>query len=435
MRVHNYEEIAEDAYRLAESIWDFPRSLTGRGFNSSLDTIEDFIDLPINRISFSSGEPVGDWIIPQQWEVQNAFIVGPDGNKICDFSENNLHLVGYSSAFRGCLSRAELDRHLFSIPHLPEAIPYVTSYYKDFWGFCLQDSVRQNLKEGQYKVLIDTTKFDGELIVGECFIPGEEGQSEILLSTYLCHPSMANNELSGPVIASSLINIQKDLNYRRGLRVLFLPETIGSIAYLTRNLEHLKSKVIGGFVLTCVGDDREFSFLPTRLGNSLSDKAAIFELEKSNIIYRSISWLDRGSDERQFCAPGVDLPIASLMRSKYGNYEEYHTSLDKLGDVVTVKGIKGSLQVYNPIVARMRNSYIPKSIVLGEPFLSKHDLYPTTSTPSHTKDSISRYLLDIHSYCDGTNFVEDIANLVNLDTNSVTKLLKILKRIGVVVNV
>ena len=431
----DYVASAEAAYELAELIWHYPRSITGAGFNASLDAIENFIEHPLNRTIFKSGEVVGDWTIPKQWEVNQAYILDPEGNRICDFKENNLHLVGYSSSFKGSLSKEELNNHLHSLPHLPNAVPYVTSYYKDYWGFCIQDSLRRTLKDGQYEVVIDSNKFDGELQIGEYFTPGKANKSEVLLSTYLCHPSMANNELSGPILAASLIKLQKNSYFKRGLRVIFLPETIGSVAYISRNLESLKSKVVGGFVLTCVGDEGQFSLLPSRQETSLSDKAARFELHRRNIPYKKIPWLERGSDERQFCAPGVDLPIASLMRTKYGDFVEYHTSMDQLGDVVTVKGITDSLRIYDEILTRMRNSFIPKSNVLGEPFLTDHNLYPSLSTPLHTKNSFSRSLLDIHSFCDGTNFIEDIADKVQLNVPDVLNGLDILKKIEVIFDV
>ena len=268
-------------------------------------------------------------------------IISPDGTKICNFSENNLHLLGYSIPFRGKLSLKELKEHLFTLPDQPNAIPYITSYYEERWGFCLKHEQFQNLKDGEYEVFIDTELFNGELNYGELLIKGES-EKEVFLSTYVCHPSMANNELSGPTVvtflAKWLLSIKKP---RFSYRIIFIPETIGSISYLSLNHEQMKKKVFAGFNVSCVGDDRSYSYIPSRDGNSISDKIALHVLNWIDPNFVKYSWLDRGSDERQYCAPGIDLPIASIIRTKYGKYPEYHTSLDDLKVVATPKGLDG----------------------------------------------------------------------------------------------
>lgn len=283
-----------------------------------------------------SGFKAFDWQVPQEWSVTDAYIVDPRGEILCDFSKNNLHLVGYSSPFEGYLSLRELQPHLFSLEDQPDAIPYVTTYYNDNWGFCLSHNQRLSLEDGQYYVCIKSKKFDGRLNYGELLIPGKV-EREVFFSTYVCHPSMANNELSGPVLAVELAQLLLRSENHFSYRFVFIPETIGSLVYMAKNLATMKRNILAGYVLTCVGDERAISYLPSRAGDSVADKVALVALGKLGLNYLSYSWLDRGSDERQYCAPGADLPICSVMRSKYGSFPEYHTHLDQLGSVVTEK--------------------------------------------------------------------------------------------------
>lgn len=413
----NFKQLGREAFELAQEMWDFPRTLAGPGFLKSLNSIESYVGEPLKRTTFKSGQKVFDWTVPDYWVVSEAYILTPNGDKICDFSQNNLYLVGYSLPYEGHLSKSELDKHLHSIPAHPHAIPYVTAYYAETWGFCIEHNRRLELEEGNYQVIIRTQRLQGEMTIGEYVLQGSSSSKEVFLSTYLCHPSMANNELSGPVVSATLAKMMKDTNRKRSFRFVFLPETIGSIAYLSQNIERMKSTIIAGFVLTCVGDNRNWSLLPSRAGASLSEKSARRILKKEKIGFKEIDWLERGSDERQYCAPGVDLPIASLMRSKYGTYPEYHTSLDTLGKVVTSEGLSSTLRVYYKLLNFLNESIVPMPQFFCEPNLGSRDLYPLVSDGSVLKSS-SRTFLDFLSFCDGTNSLEDIEDRLGIDSKS-----------------
>ena len=265
------------------------------------------------------------------------------------------------------------------------------------------------LNPGQYHVVIDSDLKPGVLNYAELILPGETDE-EVFLSTYICHPSMANNELSGPAVTAALCQwLQKYQKRRYTYRIVFIPETIGAIVYLGRNIEHLQQKVVAGFNVTCVGDERDYSYLPSRQGDSLSDQVAIHVLHHIDPEFKRYTWLDRGGDERQYCAPGVDLPIASIMRSKYAEYPEYHTSMDDL-NLVSPKGLEGSYSALRKAIEIIeRNSYL-KSTVFCEPQLGKRGLYPTLST-KESNDQV-KTMMNLISYCDGTRTLLEISNLI-----------------------
>jgi aminopeptidase-like protein len=399
--------LKDSLYSFCEKLWPINRSLTGEGVRKTLAVIrEQLPELLIQEVA--SGSNFFDWTVPKEWKIQSAYIVAPDGKKICDFSENNLHIVGYSIPIESELTLKELDEHLYSLPAQPDAIPYVTSYYQETWGFCLTHAQRENLREGTYKVHIKSELFDGSLSYGELLIPGQSDQ-EILISTYVCHPSMANNELSGPAVATHLAReiLDKNENFY-SYRFIFIPETIGSIVYIAKNFDRLKKYVVAGFNLTCIGDNRKYSYLPSRKGDTLSDQVAMHVLGAIDPSYEKFAWGDRGSDERQFCAPGIDLPIASIMRSKYGTYPEYHTSLDKLGSVVTPDGLLGGFEAVRLALEALENNTYPKVTVLGEPQLGKRGMYPTTSM-KHSTDEV-KILMEVLTWSDGEHSLLDIAD-------------------------
>ncbi len=403
--------IGEDIYNLAKSLWKFNRSITGEGVRRTLELIKENCIKDLKILSIPSNTKVFDWIIPNEWHVNKAYIIDPDGKKICDFSKNNLHLVGYSTPIRKKIKLDELQKNLYSLPNQPDAIPYITSYYQERWGFCLSQNLRDSLKDGEYEVVIDSKLFSGNLNYGEIILPGKSNE-EVLLSTYICHPSMANNELSGPTVTTYLVKWLSSIKNRRyTYRVIFIPETIGSIAYLSKNYEQLKKNVKAGFNITCIGDDRTYSYVPSRNGDSISDQISKHVLKWVYPKYKKYSWLDRGSDERQYCAPGIDLPIASILRSKYGEYPEYHTSLDNLENVVTPKGLEGGYQILKKALEILENNFNYRVKVLGEPQLGRRGLYPTLST-KNTKEQVKQ-IMDLISYCDGKHSLLDIAEKIN----------------------
>ena len=416
-------------FNFAKKIIDHPRSLSGFGVRKTLDDIKKI--LPNLKIkSFKSGNNVFDWKIPKEWEVNDAYIVTPEGKKICEYKKNPLHLVGYSIPIKKSLNKNGLLKNLHSLPHLKNAVPYITSYYKKNWGFCISHNQKKKLKKGIYKIHIDTKLKKGVINYGELIIKGKS-KKEILLSTYICHPKMANNEISGISVLTYLSKwiLSKKRNF--SYRIIFIPETIGSIAYIKKNFKTLKNNIIAGFIITCVGDNKNFSYIPSRYGNTLSDFVAKKILNERKKKFTSYSWLDRGSDERQFCAPNIDLPICSITKSKYGTYKEYHTSLDKLGTTVVPEGLNESYNIYKNCLNYLENNYdskffIPKNNCFCEPHLSKRNLYPSISTLQTAKKVKS--MMNILSYVDGNNSILEIAKLCHLSILEVKKYLIIFKK-------
>jgi len=403
-------EIGREMYSWAEDLFPICRSLTGPGVRETLNYLKKLIpELKIESVP--SGYKAFDWTVPKEWSVLAAYIEDDKGNVVVDFKDNNLHLVGYSHSIDKWVELDELDDHLFSLPEQPTAIPYVTSYYDLNWGFCITDILRKQLKEGKYHVVIDSKLEDGVLNYGELIIPGETDR-EILLSTYICHPSMANNELSGPVVTTALAKwLMGQMNRKYTYRILFVPETIGSIVYLSKHLEHLKEKVDAGLVVTCVGDDRDYSFLPSRLGSTLIDRVSLSVMSSFIGEFKKYSFLDRGSDERQFCSPGVDLPVASIMRTKYGIYPEYHTSLDDLS-LISPAGLSGGYSLIKKVIQclELNNTYISK--VFCEPQLGKRNLYPRLSTKSKADYVEAEIILNVLAYCDGQTDLLSISEIL-----------------------
>ena len=402
----------ESMYSLLKTLFPINRSITGEGLRRTLEVIKSIIpELEIKGIR--SGERCFDWEVPKEWICKEAYIEDINtGERIVDFKENNLHVVGYSIPVDKIMSFDELKKHLFYREDLPDAIPYVTSYYKPFWGFCISYNQFKKLdRKSKYRVVIKSKFVDGELYYGELLLKGKEDK-EVLFSTYICHPSLANDNLSGTVVCTFLAKYLRNKNRRFTYRFILVPETIGSICYISRNLQSLKERVIAGFVVTCVGDEGAFSYIPSRYGNTFADKVALAIFKNCVGNFKQYTYLDRGSDERQYCWPGVDLPVCSITKTKYGEFSEYHTSLDNLS-FVTPKGLEESLLLYIKIVEVIENNYIYKTTVMCEPFMSKRDLYPAISS-WNAKYDYSKLLLNILAYSDGTNDLIDLSNILGV---------------------
>ncbi|MDB4466630.1 DUF4910 domain-containing protein [bacterium] len=399
------KSIGDAMHNLASQLFPINRSITGDGVRESLRIIREYLP-ELKTVEVPSGAQCFDWEVPQEWRVNHAFIIDPDGNKICDFSKNNLHLVGYSRPFLCTLSLEDLLDHLHTLPEMPNAIPYITSYYRDYWGFCLTDEQKQKLVPGDYKVVIDTELFDGSLTYGELYLPGET-QDEVLVSTYICHPSMANDELSGPIVSTFAAQLMSAKERRLSYRFVFVPETIGAIAFLSNRHEELKKNVIAGFNLSCIGDDRDYSMVKSRLGNTLADRAAKHVLNHIAPSHSTYTFLERGSDERQYCSPGVDLPLCTICRTKFGKYPEYHTSLDDL-NLVTPSGLAGGLNFLTKCLECVEANQTYMMSVACEPQLGKRGLYPNLSVPGNGERA--RDLTNLIAYCDGTQSLLEIAD-------------------------
>lgn len=402
--------VGKKMYKWASDLFPINRSLTGEGVRETLSYLKNILpELEIKSVP--TGYKAFDWEVPKEWLVKEAYIENEFGDRIIDFKINNLHLVGYSTPIDIWLSLEELNSYLYSLPDQPDAIPYVTSYYFERWGFCISQNQRDDLKPCNYHVVIKSELKDGVLNYGELLIPGEE-KKEIFLSTYICHPSMANNELSGPVVTTALAKWIKSLKKRRfSYRIVFIPETIGSLVYLSKNLNEMQKFMIGGFNITCVGDDRCYSYIPSRLGNTYSDKIAKHVLSRIDKNFKIYSWLDRGSDERQYCAPGIDLPVATITRSKYGEYPEYHTSNDNL-KLISPEGLEGAFEALKRCLEIMEMDLYYKVNVLGEPQLGKRNLYPTISSKGSANDV--RNMMNFLSFCDGNHSLLEISEEINV---------------------
>ena len=403
--------VGEEMYGWARDLYPLCRSITGQGIRDTLNYIKNIIpDLMIREVT--SGEKAFDWTVPDEWTVYDAYIEDELGNRIVDFKLNNLHIVGYSESVNRWISRSELESHLHSLPDQPDAIPYVTSYYSRAWGFCLTHNKRMKLKDGKYHVVINSKIKPGILNYGEIILAGRE-EKEIFLSTYICHPSMANNELSGPVVAMALVLwLLKNKNRRYTYRIIFIPETIGSIVYLSRHAKKMQELIVAGFNITCVGDERTFSFLPSRNGDTLADRVALHILNRKIRDYKKYSFLDRGSDERQYCSPLINLPVVSIMRSKYGTYPEYHTSLDNM-TFISPKGLEGSFSILTQCISALEVCYTYRVVFPCEPQLGRRGLYPNISTTS-TGDLV-RGMMNILAYADGSHDLVQIADIINMD--------------------
>jgi aminopeptidase-like protein len=409
----DFENCGPLMYQLITELFPICRSITGNGLRETMRIIQKHI--PITIYEVPSGTKVFDWTVPKEWNIRDAYIMDERGKKIVDFNDNNLHVLGYSIPIDKTVSLVELQKHLYSLEDQPNAIPYTTSYYMERWGFCLTHKQRITLQDGLYKVFIDSDISDGFLNYGELIIPGST-EKEIFLSTYVCHPSMANNELSGPVVATFLTKWILNKSRRYTYRIIFIPETIGSITYMSRNVAQMQKNIVAGYNITCIGDDRAYSYLPSRNGSTLADRAAINILSAKHPKFNKYSFLERGSDERQYCSPRIDLPVASVMRSKYGTYPEYHTSLDNLS-FVTPEGLQGGFEVLKDCLQLIEKNKRYRIKCYGEPQLGRRGLYPTLGT----KD-MSKYVIDMMNfiaYADGTNDLIEISDAIQVPVSEI----------------
>lgn len=405
--------LGQEIYRLADRIFPICRSITGEGVRKTLDILSEYVGqdgIKLNICEVPSGTKVFDWTVPKEWVIHSAYIEDRRGNRIIDMNNNNLYVMGYSTPVDKWVTLDELKECVYTQPEQPSVIPYVTSYYKERYGFCMSARQLESLEDGEYHILIDSELIEGSLTYADIIMPGET-QEEILLSSYICHPSMANNECSGSAVLAALMRYVNKMKKRRyTYRFVLNPETIGSITYLNYNLNHLKKNMIAGIVLSCVGDDRDYSIIESKYGDTIADKSlkCILEAKERHTVY---SFLERGSDERQYNAPGIDLPVVGFSRTKYGAYPEYHTSADNMG-LISPSGLQGSYETLVQWINSMENNRYYQTTVLGEPQLGKRGLYPTISQKGNY-DEITE-ILDLLAYADGKNDLFDISKIIGV---------------------
>jgi len=436
------EEIKEEMFSLMQELFPICRSITGNGVRKTLEIIKK--DISLLKFEIPTGTEVFDWTIPKEWNIVDAYVSDLTGKRIIDFQKSNLHVVSYSIPIKKQISLNELKEHIFSNPEKPDYIPYVTSYYNETWGFCLEHNELIKMKDEKYNVCIESKLENGSLTYGEFFIKGES-EDEILISTYTCHPSMCNDNLSGIVVATALAKYLKNLKLKYSIRFLFIPETIGAISWLSRNQNKIKN-VKHGLVLTCLGDSGHFIYKKSRIGNAEIDKTVEKILKKLKKKFEIVEFFPWGSDERQFCSPGFNLPVGSLMRSMYDKFPEYHTSGDNL-DFVNKNALKESFEAYFLIILELekkigiKNIYSSEEVIKSdkesyflrmnpkcEPRLGKYDIYENFGGQyEKRKKELKNAIFWILNYSDGFHSLEDIARKSKLDLDIINKTASLLE--------
>ena len=411
-------------YQLVSELYPICRSITGDGVRKTLAAIRARV--PIDVVEVPSGTPVLDWTIPKEWNISDAWIKDSSGRRIVDFARSNLHVVSYSTPIKRRVGAQELRQHLHSLPEHPDWIPYRTSYYNETWGFCVPHRLLASLTEPDYDVCIDSSLTDGSLSYGELVIPGASTQ-EVLISCHVCHPSLCDDNLSGISVAVGLAQELASRAARRySYRFLFIPGTIGSIAWLARNRERA-TKIKHGLVLTCVGDAAGFTYKKSRRGDAQIDRVVAHVLKHAGAQHTIEDFVPYGYDERQYCSPGFDLPVGCLMRAKHGTFPEYHTSADNL-DFVSAENLAQSLGHCIDIVDVLeRDVSYRNTNPYGEPQLGRRGLYATIGGDS---DAARRQLamLWVLNFSDGKHSLLDIAERANVPFGDIASIAQLLEQ-------
>ncbi|WP_319406000.1 DUF4910 domain-containing protein [uncultured Desulfosarcina sp.] len=397
-------QAGKDMHRLMGELYPICRSITGDGVRKTLDILSKTIPIDVKEVA--SGIDVFDWTIPKEWNIKDAYVKDPKGNKIIDINASTLHILNYSVPIHKTVGLSELKRHLFSLPEHPAWIPYRTSYYNETWGFCTSHNQLEALEPGDYEVYIDASLKEGFLTYGECYIKGETSD-EVLISTHICHPSLCNDNLSGVVLANFLAGFLSRTSLKYSYRFLFIPGTIGSITWLyynETNLSHIKH----GFVITCAGDSGRFTYKKTRRGNSAIDRVFSQALRDSKRDFDIIDFFPYGYDERQYCSPGFNLPVGCFMRTPHGQFPEYHTSGDNL-DFVTPTDLADSFSMLLAVCNILENdtTYLNQNPKC-EPQLGKRGLYKKIGGQDDS-GSFQLAMLWVLNLSDGTHSLLDIS--------------------------
>jgi aminopeptidase-like protein len=368
-------ETGRELHRFAAELYPICRSITGDGIRRTLALIQCRIPLQIFEVP--TGTQVFDWTVPKEWNIRDAYIKNADGKRVVDFQKCNLHILNYSTPVFATMSLVELKPHLFTLPEHPDWIPYRTSYYKEDWGFCLSHNQMLALEHGEYEVCIDSALKDGHLTYGECYLPGRS-TDEVLISCHACHPSLANDNLSGLAVATFLAKFLAGRDLRYSYRFLFAPGTIGAITWLARNRESV-GRIRHGLVLTSIGDASGFHYKKSRRGDAEIDRVVAHVLCHHSESPEILEFSPYGYDERQYCSPGFNLPVGCLMRSVWGTFPEYHTSADNL-DFIQPSQLAKSLWVCAAVIDVLENNFRYRNLSpFCEPQLGKRDLYRSTA--------------------------------------------------------
>jgi len=399
-------QIQNEMFELMAKLYPICRSISGDGVRETLQILKKFINLQINEVP--TGTKIFDWTIPKEWNIKDAYVKDPSGKKIVDFKKSNLHVLNYSTPVKKTVSLEELKKHLFTMPNHPDWIPYRTSYYQENWGFCIPYNQYRDLKQGDYEIVIDSTLANGHLTYGEYLVKGKS-DDEVLISSYVCHPSMCNDNLSGIVLTTFLARFIESLDCHYSYRFLFIPETIGSITWLAMNEKNV-SKIKHGLVATCVGDSGCPTYKKSREGNTDIDKVVMHVLKHSKKDYKILDFFPLGSDERQFCSPAFNLPIGVLSRSIYARYPEYHTSADDL-EFVKKEFLYDSFEKYQSIICILEENKTYVSLNQKcEPNLGKRGLYNMIGGVRNDSDKIDETaMLWVLNLSDGKNSLISIA--------------------------
>jgi aminopeptidase-like protein len=416
--------LGQKLHSFAAQLYPICRSITGDGVRRTLAFIQKRI--PLQSAEVPTGTPVFDWTVPKEWNIRDAYVKGADGKRVVDFQQCNLHVVNYSTPVHTTMPLSELKSHMFTLPPNPDWVPYRTSYYKEAWGFCLSHNQMLALEDGDYEVCIDSTLEDGHLTYGEYYLPGRSAD-EVLISCHVCHPSLANDNLSGLAVATFLAELlaQQDRHYT--YRFLFIPGTIGAITWLARNRETI-ARIRHGLVLTCIGDAGGFHYKKSRRGNTEVDRAVAQVLRHCGEHHEILEFSPYGYDERQFCSPGFNLPVGCLMRSVWGSFREYHTSADNL-DFIQPAQLAGSLRVCAGVVELLENNRrYCNQMPYCEPQLGKRNLYRSTGGDGIGIEISAR--LWVLNLSDGEHSLLDIAERSGLPFSAISNAAEVLNQGG-----
>ena len=410
-------------YRFCEDLFPFNRSLMGNGNLATLEYIKRILpNLSIH--SLPTGFRAYDWEVPDEWELEDAYVEDLSGKRLIDVSKSNLHVVGYSISINEIMNFATLRDHLFTHEAIPHAIPYLTTYYNRTWGFCLsKNQLEQFNEKDEYRVVINSRHYPGYLHSGELILKGSTTK-EILLSTYICHPSLGNNELSGPAVLTALTSWISNLEDRHfTYRITFHSETLGALCFLKTYESEIKENVLAAWNFTCMGGPGDVTMLPSQYRNTLGDKVTLEALKKLRIEPKMKSFLSRGSDERQFSSPRIRIPMISIMKSAYGEYAEYHSSDDDL-TYISEESMSQSLNIMKEVIRHLEKDKYYRQTFIGEPHLNKYGLYPTLL--DMRKNLNSRDILNVIQFCDGTNNIREISDQIGVQVEDVERIIDIL---------